>query len=148
MTPWKITWNILGRSRLREHQLYVKKEKCEFAQQEIRFLGHKVSKGLVKIDERKVQAILDWPPLSKVTKLMSFLGLANYYRKFVRTRNGCGHMHAKKLLRSLKLLCQVSQCCVFPILSCILKSILMLLTKQLVVCWCKKSIQLPMRIGN
>ena len=46
MTPWKITWNILGRSRLREHQLYVKKEKCEFAQQEIRFLRHKVSKGL------------------------------------------------------------------------------------------------------
>ena len=40
-----------------------------FAQQEIRFLGHKVSKGLVKIDERKVQAILDWPPQSKVAKL-------------------------------------------------------------------------------
>ena len=33
-------------SKLREHQLYVKKEKCEFAQQEIMFLGHKVSKGL------------------------------------------------------------------------------------------------------
>ena len=56
-------------SRLREHQLYVKKEKCVFAQQEIMFLGHKVSKGLVKMDERKVQAILDWPPLSKVTEL-------------------------------------------------------------------------------
>ena len=41
-------------SRLREHQLYVKKEKCTFAQQEIMFLGHKVSKGLVKMDERKV----------------------------------------------------------------------------------------------
>ena len=49
-------------SKLREHQLYVKKEKCEFAQQEIMFLGHKVSKGLVKMDERKVQAILHWPP--------------------------------------------------------------------------------------
>ena len=145
MSPWRITWNILGRSRLREHQLYVKKEKCEFAQQEIRFLGHKVSKGLMKMDERKMRSILDWPPSIKVTKLMSFLGLANYYRKFVQgyskkvvpltnllkkmTRNGCGHMHAKKLLRSLKLLCQVSQCCVFPILSCPLKSILMLLTK-------------------
>jgi len=36
-------------SRLREHKLYVKKKKCAFAQQEIMFLGHKVSKGLVKM---------------------------------------------------------------------------------------------------
>ena len=56
-------------SKLREHQLYVKKEKCEFAEQEILFLGHKVNKGLVMMDERKVQAILDWPPRSKVAKL-------------------------------------------------------------------------------
>ena len=48
------------------------------------FLGHKVSKGLVKMDERKVQAILDWPSPSKVTDLKSFLGLANCYRKFVQ----------------------------------------------------------------
>ena len=71
-------------SKLREHQLYVKKEKCEFAQQEILFLGHKVSKGLVMMDERKVQAILGWPPPSKVAELRSFLGLANYYRKFIQ----------------------------------------------------------------
>ena len=45
-------------SKLREHQLYVKKEKCEFAQQEILFLGHKVSKGLVKMDERKCRLSL------------------------------------------------------------------------------------------
>ena len=66
--------NVL--SRLREHQLYIKNEKFEFAQQEIMFLGHKVSKGLVKMDERKVHAILDWPLPSKVTELWSFLGLA------------------------------------------------------------------------
>ena len=41
-------------SKLREHQLYVKKEKCEFAQQEILLLGHNVSKGLVMMDEGKV----------------------------------------------------------------------------------------------
>ena len=45
-------------SKLREHQLFVKKEKCEFAQQEILFLGHKVSKGMVMMDERKVQLSL------------------------------------------------------------------------------------------
>ena len=69
-------------SKLREHQLYVKKEKCEFAQQKILFLGHKIYKSLVMMDERKVQAIFDWPPPSKVTELRSSLGLANYYRKF------------------------------------------------------------------
>ena len=41
-------------SKLMGHQLYVKNEKCDFAQQEIMFLGHKVSKGLMKMDERKV----------------------------------------------------------------------------------------------
>ena len=40
------------------------------------FLEHKISKGLVKMDERKVHAILDWPLPSKVTELWSFLGLA------------------------------------------------------------------------
>ena len=54
-------------SKLREHQLFVKKEKCEFAQQEILFLGHRVNKGMVMMDEGKVQAILDWPSPSKVT---------------------------------------------------------------------------------
>ena len=71
-------------SKLREHQLNVKKEKCEFAQQEILFLGHKVSKGLAMMDERKVQVILDWPPPSKVVELQPFLGLANYYRRFIQ----------------------------------------------------------------
>ena len=36
------------------------------------------------MDERKVQAILNWPPPSKVAELRSFLGLAKYYRKFIQ----------------------------------------------------------------
>ncbi|RVW59486.1 hypothetical protein CK203_104131 [Vitis vinifera] len=60
--------------RLREHELYVKKEKCEFTQRHITFLGRKIEEGLIKIDEAKVQAIKDWHVPSKVT-------LANYYRR-------------------------------------------------------------------
>ena len=71
-------------SHLREHQLYVKKEKCEFAQRKIKFMGHIISKGIVKMDEKKVQAIFDWPAPNKVPELRSFLGLANYYQKFVK----------------------------------------------------------------
>ncbi|RVW58098.1 Retrovirus-related Pol polyprotein from transposon 17.6 [Vitis vinifera] len=66
--------------RLRENRLYVKPEKCEFAQEEITFLGHKISVGLIRKDKGKVQAIMKWSVPTKVTELRSFLGLANYYR--------------------------------------------------------------------
>ena len=71
-------------SALKKNSLYVKKEKCEFCQQEIMFLGHKVSQGRIRMDERKVEAILDWSAPTKVTELRSFLGLANYYRRFIK----------------------------------------------------------------
>ena len=47
--------------RLRHNQLYVKKEKCEFAQTEIKFLGHLISKSQILMDGAKVAAIRDWP---------------------------------------------------------------------------------------
>ncbi|KAI9176296.1 hypothetical protein LWI28_000922 [Acer negundo] len=70
-------------SRLREHKLYVKKEKCEFFRQQVLFLGHWVNNGKIRMAERKVQAILDWPSPIKVAELRSFLGLVNYYRRFI-----------------------------------------------------------------
>ena len=69
--------------RLREHSLYVKREKCEFCSMEINFLGHMVGNGTVRMDQKKVQAILDWAVPTKVAELRSFLGLANYDHKFV-----------------------------------------------------------------
>jgi hypothetical protein len=68
---------------LREHKLFVKKEKCSFAQEEVHFLGHIVGKGLIRPDPEKLQAIRDWEPLKNVHEVRQFLGLANYYRKFV-----------------------------------------------------------------
>ena len=63
--------------------MYVKKEKCDFAQIEIKFLGHRISKSQIRMDGAKVAAIRDWPAPIKVTKLQSFLDLANYYRRFI-----------------------------------------------------------------
>ena len=63
--------------------MYVKKEKCEFDQTEIKFLGHLISKSQIRMDGAKVAAIRDWLAPTKVTKLRSFLGLANYYRRFI-----------------------------------------------------------------
>ena len=70
--------------RLREHKQYVKPEKCEFAKEYITFLGHKVSEGQIQMDERKVQAVIYWLALTKVTELRSFLWLANYYRRYIK----------------------------------------------------------------
>ena len=70
--------------QLREHKLYVNLEKREFAREQITFLGHKISEGWIQMDERKVHAVIDWPAPTKVTELRSFLGLANYYRRFIK----------------------------------------------------------------
>ena len=51
--------------RLRENRLYVKPENCEFDQEEITFLGHKISAGLIRVDKGKVQAIMEWHFLPK-----------------------------------------------------------------------------------
>lgn len=48
------------------------------------FLGHWISKGRIRMDERKVKAIVEWPAPSKVPELCSFLGLANYYQRFIK----------------------------------------------------------------
>ena len=68
---------------LRDNQLYVKREKCEFAQPKVHFLGHVISQGELRMDEAKVKAIRDWEAPTKVTEMRSFLGLANYYRMFI-----------------------------------------------------------------
>ncbi len=48
------------------------------------FLGHKITQEGLKMDDHKVKAILDWEPPKSVSALRSFLGLASYYRKFIK----------------------------------------------------------------
>ncbi|KAL0303326.1 UNVERIFIED_CONTAM: Retrovirus-related Pol polyprotein from transposon [Sesamum radiatum] len=71
-------------ARLCEYELYAKVSKCSFAQETISFLGHIMERGHIRMDPKKVQAIEEWQPPSDVHDLRSFLGLANYYRYFVK----------------------------------------------------------------
>ncbi len=48
------------------------------------FLGHRITQKGLKMDDHKVKAILDWEPPKSVSALKSFLGLASYYRKFIK----------------------------------------------------------------
>ena len=78
----------LGRLRnvfqkLREAGLKLKPSKCEFFKQEIKYLGHVVSKDGIATDNSKIQAIIEWPRPTTVTEVRSFLGFTNYYRKFI-----------------------------------------------------------------
>ena len=74
--------------RLRKHELYLKLSKCSFAQKRIKFLGHIIEQGRVQMDPIKVKVIQEWQAPTNVSELRSFLGLANYYRKFVKDYSG------------------------------------------------------------
>ena len=69
---------------LRKEQLYAKLSKCEFWKNEVSFLGHIVSKEGIRVDPNKIEVVVEWKPSRNVTKVRSFLGLAGYYRRFVK----------------------------------------------------------------
>ncbi|XP_016164837.1 uncharacterized protein LOC107607388 [Arachis ipaensis] len=68
---------------LKERKLYAKLSKCEFLKEEVKFLGHVVSKGGIAMDPSKVEAMMEWERPTTVMKVRSFLGLAGYYRRFI-----------------------------------------------------------------
>jgi hypothetical protein len=70
--------------RLKENKLYAKLEKCEFGVAEVDFLGHRITQEGLMMDDYKVKAILDWELPKSIPALRSFLGLASYYRKFIK----------------------------------------------------------------
>ena len=69
---------------LRDHQLYAKFSKCEFWLIEVRFLGHVVSTSSVSVDLEKVEVVMSWERPKSVFEIRSFLGLAGYYRRFIK----------------------------------------------------------------
>jgi hypothetical protein len=69
--------------RLRENDLFCKPEKCEFHASQIEYLGYVIGQDGISMDKKKVQAILDWPIPKSVKQVQSFLGFANFYRRFV-----------------------------------------------------------------
>ncbi|CAI7787783.1 unnamed protein product [Closterium sp. NIES-54] len=68
---------------LDKHRLLTKGSKCEIFQDRLEFLGHVISKAGVEIDPKKLDTVKAWHPPTNITELQSFLGFANYVRRFV-----------------------------------------------------------------
>ncbi|KAJ9520268.1 hypothetical protein QJQ45_030269, partial [Haematococcus lacustris] len=68
---------------LRKNKFYAKLSKCEFMKRTLMFLGHIISAQGISVDPCKVTAISNWPVPTSLKTLQSFLGAANYVRKFV-----------------------------------------------------------------
>ena len=69
--------------KLRAAGLKLKPSKCEFFKQEIKYLGHVVSKEGVSTDPDKIKSVTEWPQPTIVTEVRSFLGFVSYYRRFI-----------------------------------------------------------------
>ena len=70
---------------LRHHKLYAKTSKCQFGRSSVGFLYHHdvISDRCFAVDPRKVAAVAEWATPTSCTDVRRFVGLANYYRKFV-----------------------------------------------------------------
>lgn len=76
--------------RMDENQLTLSFTKCEFARTKINFLGHEVSKeGIMPLQE-KVKAISEYPKPATILSMKRFIGMANFYRKFLK--NGASYL--------------------------------------------------------
>ena len=71
-------------SKLEEHKLLLKPEKCNFEKTEVEYLGVIISEDSVRMDPVKVKGIMDWPEPTTVKEVQSFLGFCNFFRRFIQ----------------------------------------------------------------
>jgi hypothetical protein len=71
-------------TRLRVNKLFAKRSKCEFFRDEVEFLGHRIGAKGLSVSPDKIDAVKAWPRPKDLGEVRSFLGLAGFYRRFVK----------------------------------------------------------------
>ena len=82
--------------------MFAKLSKCDFWPKEVSFQGHIVFVEGIRVDPAKIKAIVSWKPPQNVTEVRSFLGLAGYYRWFVKGFSVIASSLTKLLRKGLK----------------------------------------------
>ena len=85
-----------------DNDLFIKPEKYHFDVNKVEFLGVFISKDSICIDSEKVKDVQDWPEPRKVKEVQAFLGLANFYRRFIKDFSRMAKpLHQKKTHMSM-----------------------------------------------
>ena len=71
-------------SNLRSAKLKLNPEKCNFGTKTVKYLGHIISKDGIYVNPENVDKVKNFPRPSNAKQVRSFLGMANFYRKFVK----------------------------------------------------------------
>jgi hypothetical protein len=71
-------------TKLQDQRLVVKRSKCAFSARTVAYLSHVISEAGVAMVVAKVRAVLEWPRPRSVRDVYGFLGLAGYYRRFIK----------------------------------------------------------------
>lgn len=74
--------------RLQQNKLLINLKKCSFFKKELIYLGFVISKNELKMDPKKVAAIVSWPSPKSLFEVWSFHGLEIFYRKFIKNFSG------------------------------------------------------------
>jgi len=69
--------------KLNERALYVKKSKSKFEAKKIKFLNYIIQSEQIEKNSKKTNAVRNWSLSKQVKKVQAFLGLMNYYQKFI-----------------------------------------------------------------
>ena len=96
--------------RLRVANLKLKPAKCHFAQSKVNYLGHIISRDGIQVDSKKTAAIFDFPAPTDAKHLRQFLGLSNYYRKFIKNYASIAEPLHKLLRKNTKSYVWNKQC--------------------------------------
>nr|GFC28915.1 putative reverse transcriptase domain-containing protein [Tanacetum cinerariifolium] len=68
---------------LKKEELYAKFSKCEFWIPKVQFLGHVIDNQGIHVDPAKIESVKDWASPKSPTKIHQFLGLVEYYQRFI-----------------------------------------------------------------